>query len=414
MYRNVVKNKNVLYYLAGAGISQLGNILAGLTFLFISYDLTQSASLTTMIAISQAVPYLLFGLIGGAIADRLQKKRLLLWIDFIRVPIILSLVIFHHFDLLAFWHLLIVSFVIQSLGCFYNPAYRAVLPLVTPVDDRTTVNSLLDTVTRGVQVLTPIFSIGLLSAGQTIHFYSIDALTYVLSALFILKIHWVEPLTEEHILGGEKEGIFQSIVSFFLWVKDEETIKKLFMVTFLMVFFNTWVWQVGLLLLLLQHYPSQGEEFYSLLLGWYGIGVILINVIIPFFWKNLTFTIYLIASVVWGIGILGLGIATNLSLYFLGVLIAAAGLPLSSLSRVYLIQTLVPALKLGRAFSFNAVLLYGSNVISLMVFGSLASFIDISALFIFCGSMMVVCAVFYLIRITLTEKARRKSIEAFK
>lgn len=194
MYRNAVKNKNVLYYLAGAGISQLGNVLAGLAFLFIAYELTESAGLTTVIAISQAVPYLLFGLVGGAVADRVQKKRLLVGIDLIRVPIILSLVVFYQFDMLAFWHLLIVSFLIQSLGCFYNPAYRAVLPLVTPIDDRTTVNSLLDTVTRGVQVLTPIFSIGLLNAGQTIHFYSIDALTYALSALFILKIYWVEPL----------------------------------------------------------------------------------------------------------------------------------------------------------------------------------------------------------------------------
>lgn len=203
-------------------------------------------------------------------------------------------------------------------------------------------------------------------------------------------------------------------MAFFVWVKDEGTVKNLFMVTFLMVFFNTWVWQVGLLLLLLQHYPSQGEEFYSLLLGWYGIGVILINVLIPFFWKKLTFSLYLAGSLVWGMGILVLGFATHLPLHFLGVLVAAAGLPISSLSRVYLIQTLVPAQKLGRAFSFNAVLLYGSNVISLMLFGALASFIEISAIFLFCGSMMVLCAVFYLIRITLTEKARRKSVEAFK
>ena len=236
----------------------------------------------------------------------------------------------------------------------------------------------------------------------------------MLSALFILKIHWIELLSEENVPEEKKKGIFQPISAFFLWVKGEGTIKNLFMATFLMVFFNTWVWQVGLLLLLLQHYPSQGEEFYSLLLGWYGIGVILINVIIPFFWKKLTFTLYWAGSVVWGIGILVLGFATNLPFYFLGVLIAAAGLPISSLSRVYLIQTLVPAQKLGRAFSFNAVLLYGSNVFSLMLFGALASFIEISAIFVFCGSMMVVCAVFYLIRMSLTEKARWKSVEAFK
>ena len=414
MYRNVLKNKSVLYYLAGAGVSQLGNVLAGLAFLFISYELTQSASLTTVIAISQAVPYLLFGLIGGAVADRINKKRLLLWIDLIRVPIILSLVVIHQAEVLAFWHLLVVSFVIQSLGCFYNPAYRAVLPLLTPVDDRTTVNSLLDIVTRGVQVLGPVFSIGLLSSGNTIHLYSIDALTYVLSAFFILQLHWVEPFNEDDVSVEKNQGIFRSISEFFKWVKGEVTIKTLFMATFLMVFFNTWVWQVGLLLLLLKNYPSQGEEFYSLLLGWYGAGVIIVNVVVPFLWRKLTFAIYLSGSIIWGVGIIVLGFATNLPFYFLGVLIAAVGLPITSLARVYLIQTLVPGHKLGRAFSFNAVILYGSNVISLMLFGALAAFIEISSLFIFCGSMMVFCSVFYLIRIAFTEKARRKSVEAFK
>lgn len=414
MYRNALKNKKIVYYLAGAGISQLGNVLAGLAFLFISYELTQSASLTTVIAIAQAVPYLLFGLIGGAIADRTNKKRLLLWIDLVRVPIILSLVFLYHLESLAFWHLLLVSFIIQSLGCFYNPAYRAILPLITPLEDRTTVNSLLDTVTRGVQVLAPVFSIGLLNSGNTIHFYSIDAISYAVSAFFILKIHWVELSNEENVQEERNRGIFQSIIDFFQWVKGEKTVKNLFMATFLMVFFNTWVWQIGLLLLLLEKYPSQGEEFYSLLLGWYGAGVIAINVVIPFFWKSLTFNHYLFGSIIWGIGIFVLGFATNLPLYFLGVLIAAVGLPITSLARVYLIQTLVPGFKLGRAFSFNAVLLYGSNVISLMLFGAIATFVEIGLIFIFCGSMMVACSIVYLMRIAFTEKARRKAIEAFK
>lgn len=414
MYRNIRKNRNVLYYLLGAGISQFGNVLAGLAFLFLSYELTQSASLTTLIAVSQAVPYLIFGLIGGAIADRVNKKSLLIWIDLVRVPIILSLVLFQQLEILTFWHLLFVSFIILSLGCFYNPAYRAVLPLITPLDDQTTVNSLLDTVTRGVQVLTPIFSVLLLNSGHTIHFYTIDALTFIVSALFILKLNWVEPFNEADVSEGTERGVFSSILAFFWWVKDEVTIKKLFIVTFLMVFFNTWVWQIGLLLLLISDYPSQGEEFYSILLGWYGGGVILINIIIPFLWKKLTFRLYLYGSVIWGIGIFVLGFSSHLSIYFLGVLIAAAGLPLTSLSRIYLIQTLVPAQKLGRAFSFNAVLLYGSNVISLMLFGALSSFIDIRTLFVFCGGMMIALSILYLLRITPAKKARSESVEAFE
>lgn len=64
MYRSIMKNRNILLYLASAGISQLGNVLSGLAFLFLSYELTESGSLTTIVAIAQALPYLLFGLIG--------------------------------------------------------------------------------------------------------------------------------------------------------------------------------------------------------------------------------------------------------------------------------------------------------------------------------------------------------------
>ncbi len=411
MYRRVLKNKNIMCYLAGAGISQLGNVLAGLAFLFISYELTESAALTTIIAISQAMPYLLFGLIGGAVADRGHKKRMLVWIDLLRIPLFFSLVIFHQVGMLAFWHLLTVAFVVQSLGCLYNPAYRALLPLITPLDQQTAVNSLLDTVTRGIQVLTPVFAIGLMSSGNIIHFYTIDALTYLASAMLILNIYWLEPIGEKDINKVQTQGIFRSIGVFVQWAKREETIKNLFVATFWMVFFNTWVWQVGLLLLLIDSYPGSGQQLYSLILGWYGVGVILTNIAIPYFWKTLTLPLYLGGSIVWGVGLVVLGCASNLPFYFAGVFIAAAGLPLSSLARVNLIQTLVPANMMGRAFSFNAVLLYGSNVLSLAVFGALAHTVGIQQLFIICGSLMVMAALFYLVRGVLTEHTRRKAVE---
>ncbi|WP_268623723.1 MFS transporter [Paenibacillus alvei] len=413
VYSSVLKNRMILFYLAGAGISQLGNVITGLAFLFLSYERTQSSILTTVMAITQAAPYLLFGLAGGVIADSVNKKCLLLWIDIIRVPIILSLVFIYQMNLLGYWHLIVVSFLIQSLGCFYNPAYRAVLPLITSVEDRTATNSLFDIVTRGVQMLGPILSIGLLHSGQIIHFFTIDALTYLISAFFILKLHWKDNNDAADNLLNKTDGIFNSIKDFFNWVKGEYTIRTLLFVTFLIVFFHTWVWQVGLLLQLLET-QNNGEQLYSLLMGWYGAGVITVNIVIPFVWKKLTLTTYLIGSIVWGVGILVLGFATHLSTYFIGILIAAIGLPISGLARVYLIQTWIPVNKLGRAFSFNAVLLYGSNVLSLSLFGALSSLVEIRYIFVFCGSMMVIGSFVYLFRIFPSKNTRRDSVETFK
>lgn len=401
MYLKVLKNKNILNYLLGAGASNIGNVIAGLAFLFLAYELTGSSLYTTGVVISQAVPYLLFGLIGGVIADWVNKKSLLIWIELIRVPIILSLVLFYQFELLNYWHLIFVSFVIQSLGCFFNPAHRAILPMITKQEERTTANSLLDTVTRGVTVLAPIISVGLMNTIGVIHFFTFDAITYLLSAFFIYKLYF----QEENLGGSDKKkisGVFYSIKEFAIWLKNQRTMRTLFILTFIMVFFNTWVWQVGLLLQLIETIPN-GEEWYSIILGWYGAVVIAINVIVPLLWKKLHLKMYLVGSLVWGTGIFLLGFAYQLPVYFIGVMVAAIGLPLTGLSRVYLLQQYLPTDKLGRGFSFNAVLLYGSNVISLGLFGVVSSFISIPVIFIGCGIMMVFSAAIYLVAILRNE-----------
>lgn len=397
MYLNVLKNnKNVLFYLLGAGASNLGNVITGLAFLFLAYEMTESTLHTTGVAISQVLPYLLFGLVGGVIADSVDKKKLLIKIDLISVPLILSLVALHQFELLNYWHLIIVSFIIQCLGCFFNPAHRAILPVITKEEERTTVNSLLDTVTRGVTVLGPIASVGLMNTIGIIHFFTLDAFTYLISAILIYKIRLQEKDSE--ISRIKTTDIISSISDFAVWAFRQVTIRTLFIVTVIIVFFNTWVWQVGLLLRLMETRPN-GEELYSILLGWYGAAVIAINLLVPIIWKKLNMKIYLIGSLIWGLGIFILGLATNTPLYFIGVLVTAIGLPISGLARVYLLQQYLPTNKLGRGFSFNAFLLYLSNAISLGIFGFISSFVSTHILFLICGLMMIVSSGVYLLTI---------------
>ncbi|WP_231512541.1 MFS transporter [Bacillus sp. MB2021] len=381
----------------------MGDVISGLAFLFLTCQMTESSIHTTGVAISQVVPYLLFGIIGGVIADWVDKKRILIRIDLIRVPLILSLVLFQQLELLNYWHLIIVSFLIQCLGCFFNPAHRAILPIITREEERSSVNSLLDTVTRGITVLGPIVSVGLMNTINIIHFFTFDALTYLISAILIYKIQFTEKnITGESPNQRKISDIFISIKDFSIWVKKQTTIRTIFIVTVIIVFFNTWVWQVGLLLQLIETTPN-GEELYSLLLGWYGAAVIAVNLLIPLIWKKLSVKIYLFGSLIWGIGILLLGFAYSLPMFFIGILVAAIGLPISGLSRVYLLQKYLPVEKLGRGFSFNAFLLYLSNAVSLGVFGFISSFLSTRILFLICGIMMVICSGIYLL--TISRKA---------
>ncbi|MGP4074748.1 MFS transporter [Halobacillus sp. K22] len=413
MHKTIWFTKNIRYYLLAGGISRFGDTLSGMAFLFLAYDLTKSNLLTTIMAIAETVPYLLFGLIGGVIADWLPKKRLLIYLDLVRVPLVLSIVCLYYFDALTYVYLLIMSFLIQSIGCFFNPAHRSLLPSITRDSERTSANSWNDTLTRGVTVLTPFLTVWLLHSFGTVHLFTIDALTYAISALLIAKINWKD--THFPVVKKSLKTIFRAILEFTSWAKDHSTIKKLFIFTFITVFLNTWVWQVGLLLALTDM-SGKSEELYSMLQGVFGGVVILTNLALPYFIKTMTLPIYLIGASLWGLGITYYGAFYGIQHFFIGVAIVGIGLPIAGLARVYLLQTLVPEEKMGRAFSTNAVLLYFSNTISLGLYGLLASFISIQKLML--GSGFIILSVslgaLLLHTVNTTKFRRRLPINLFK
>ncbi|GGC78001.1 MFS transporter [Thalassobacillus devorans] len=385
MYRTIWMNKNIRYYLLAGGVSRLGDILSGMAFLFLAYDITGSNLYTTIMAMAETLPYLLFGLIGGVMADWLPKKKLLIYLDLARIPLVLSIVGLYYFDALTYGYLLVISFLLQSIGCFFNPAHRAVLPSITKNEERTSANSLYDTLTRGVTVLSPLLTVWLLNSFGTVHLFTIDALTYGISALFIARLQW-----KDATAPSEKKSLktlYKAIMEFASWAKAHSTIRNLFIFTFITVFFNTWVWEVGLLLALAE-LSEKSEELYSIQQGVFGGVVILTNIAIPYFIKKMTLRHYLIGASIWGAGIIYYGALYDLKHFFIGGAIVGIGLPIAGLARGYLLQTLVPERKLGRAFSTNAVLLYFSNTISLGVYGLLVTFISIQKLML--GSGLII------------------------
>jgi MFS transporter, DHA3 family, macrolide efflux protein len=411
VFKTVWKNKNIRNYLLGGGISRLGDVLSGMAFLFLAYDLTGSKVHTTGMAIAETFPYLLFGLIGGVIADWLPKKKLLIVLDIIRIPLLFSIVCLYYFDLLSYFYLLVVSFLIQTIGCFFNPTHRTVLPLITKEEERTEANSLHDTLSRGVTVLSPFLSVWILNSYGAIHFFTFDALSYAVSAYYISRVNIKE---KQQVVNKSWKKVFRSIGEFASWAKTHATIRQLFLFTFMTVFFNTWVWEVGLLLALTE-VSSKSEQLYSIIQGIFGGVVILTNIILPIFFKKMTLPLYLVGAVIWGIGITYYGLLYSIEHFFIGCAIVGIGLPIAGLSRIYLIQSLVPEEKMGRAFSTNSVLLYLSNTVSLVIYGSLVSIISIQQLMIVSGSLIVITSVIGLaVAMNKTKFRRRFTIHFFK
>ncbi|PAF35159.1 hypothetical protein CHH58_17715 [Terribacillus saccharophilus] len=394
MYKEVIKNKKAVYYFSGGAVSQIGDILSGLAFLFLAYRLTGSSIHTTIVAIAETTPYLLFGLFGGALADHINRRNLMVIIDLLRLIILTIIIILYIQDWLTYPHLLVGSFLLQCCGCFFNPAHRAVLPEIIPEEKLSTANSAWDTIQRTASLIGPILAAWLLASADIIYFFVIDAASYAISALCLSRLPTMPPTSKEGRLSIV--SLYKSVFDFFKWINKKPALMHLYITTFFVVFFNTWVWQVGILLAF-EEITQNGESWYNALQIVYGVGATIISILIPLLIKRLEMKKYILGCVIWGSGISIIGSAYMVPFFFVGAILIGIGLPISSLTRVYLIQTHVPKVMLGRAFSSNAVLLYAANTLSLALYAGLLPFLSIRSLILVSGTGILVIVCFYML-----------------
>lgn len=193
------------HLLFGQAISQFGDALYYLVFVFMVDRLTGSAAMVGYVAAVQGLPFLVLAPLAGAIADRVDRRRLMLGCDLASAAL-----------LLAFCGLLLVQpkppvasiFVVGGLlsviNVFFLPAKSAALPRLVPGDLLLQANGL----SAAVQNVMPLIGIassaivlGGLSMGVDTYFFPIavagNAVTFLASALYIAKLPAVRPQRED-------------------------------------------------------------------------------------------------------------------------------------------------------------------------------------------------------------------------
>src|SRR5437764_14806800 len=93
---------------------------------YLAFTITGSATALGLVAFASSLPMLLFSPAGGVLADRLQKRKLVLWIQLVQCLISLAIGLLVAFDRIEYWQLL-VSAAIQGMS------YAAMMPTRRPL-----------------------------------------------------------------------------------------------------------------------------------------------------------------------------------------------------------------------------------------------------------------------------------------
>ena len=134
------------------------------------------------------LPFLLFTLPAGVWVDRLQRRRILIVADLGRALVLAVVPLAFAADVLAMWQLYVVGFAAGTLTVFFDVGYQAFLPELVPRDRLAEGNSRLEVSRSAAQVVGPGlagFLVGAITAPLAI---LVDAISYVVSSLFLFRI----------------------------------------------------------------------------------------------------------------------------------------------------------------------------------------------------------------------------------
>jgi MFS family permease len=115
-------------YFSGQSVSQLGSSFTIFAMPLLVYKLTHSATNLAITTAAEFVPYLLFGLVLGAVVDRVDRRRLMLRTAVGQALVIATLPVLSLLGVLEVWQIYAVTFVQSTLGILFSCGEFAAIP----------------------------------------------------------------------------------------------------------------------------------------------------------------------------------------------------------------------------------------------------------------------------------------------
>ena len=198
-YREILAIRDARRLIAASGVSQLGDWLFNAALLGTVYASTGSARWVGAATICRLLPYVLLGPAGGLVADRFDRRAVLVAGDVTRALLMVALAAAVHSD--APVELVIALTALASCaGTAERPAAMALLPRLVGETRLGPANALLHTVQDLGVVVGPAFGALLLAAGPDAVAFLVNALTFAASAVLI------STMRRRAVARGDSEG----------------------------------------------------------------------------------------------------------------------------------------------------------------------------------------------------------------
>ncbi|MEO7191600.1 MAG: MFS transporter [Vicinamibacterales bacterium] len=377
-----------LLWLAALG-STIGTWMQKYAQGLVVFDMTKSKFFLGLDDFLGQLPILLLMLIGGVIADRHDRRRLLTGSQYVQAFSAFALAILYWTHHITVWHIFALSFVSGCGQAFGGPAYQSMIPSLVPRRDLPNAIALNSTQFNLSRVLGPGAGAAVLAAIGAAGCFAVNGISFffVVIALAALKLPPHQPVANRQPLGAElKSGLHyvrdNNVMFTLTWLVVISTFLAMPILTMLPAFASEVLTGAG-----------SHETRLSLLMGSQGLGAILGALIVG----GVGTTRHmgkLLLGVQIGLGLLIAAFSLSTSLPLSLVLLFLGGMFFMALFSISfsLVQLTVPDALRGRVVSIYMVALRGGGPIGGLAAGALADQFSASSVMAANGFLLAIIA----------------------
>jgi len=209
---------------AGQSVSYLGSRIAGVAVPYQMYQLTGSTLAVGLIGVVELVPLLTLTLLGGSIADAVDRRRLLLITETVLALAGIGFVVNAALAEPRVWLLYVLIFVETSVFCLGVGAMRSVTPHLVPPEQLPAATALSSIYSNLGAVAGPAFGGILIAAIGLPLTYAVNAATFLASLASLAVLPRIAPDP-----AADRPG-FRSVLQGFRYLKTQKVVLGTFLV----------------------------------------------------------------------------------------------------------------------------------------------------------------------------------------
>jgi MFS family permease len=363
-----IRDYSLLWW--GMVISNIGTWMQTVAQGYLVYELTHSPFALGLVGFVRAVPIFTFSLFAGVVADRVDRRKLLIVTQSLAGIFALILGIIISMGIVTVWMIMVLAFCSAAVASFDNPTRQALVPDIVGKQYIANAVALQSAAFNGTGILGPSL------AGVALGFIGIAACFYINAVSFLAVIIALFMMSSIPNRTQRKQTMLQNLREGFGYVRGNKVVAALLI-------------QISLIGLLGRPYTQLmpavqqdvlhvGASGLGILLAFSSIGALIGALAIASLSNFQRRGLLLFVSIaVFGVSLVAFALSRSFPLS-LAILVIVGGMATMSMSTTnMIIQLRVPAEFRGRIMSMYTMIAMGSMPLGSMVLGTVADFIGV-------------------------------------